>query len=242
MYARSVQGTYYYLGLLPTSSPSNPQVNLTTPNFVLFPTTDPPTPEVAAAQRLFTLTTNDYTSPVTELIASVSLDMTDPDNQSIVARCLNSTNESGDLATCLNGALQAGTGVPVGPIGANPFLMEEGNKTKTLEIMYDILPAETDSTNTTSLRGFLNSWPSSNQSFMSGGIASQTPPNGILELSDSGGVILDEMGVQVVNSPWPGCNGLMVCATQGINGMIVAGWLWQNLDKWMWYSEVDCQL
>jgi len=174
---------------------------LSTPNFILFPTTNPITPDAAAGQRMFTLTTNDYTPTINELIYSIDLNMTDTSDQSIVVNCVNSTDPSGDLVTCLNGQLRAGTGVPTGPVGANPFLRATDNRTKTLEITYDVLPAETDSTNTTFLRGYLDSWPPVNADFMAGGIASQTPPSGVLELSDTAGVTLNKMGVQVMHKP-----------------------------------------
>lgn len=240
MYARDTQGNYHYLGLLPTNNPGGDQVTLSTPNFILFPTTNPITPDAAAGQRMFTITTNDYTPTLSQLVATLSLNASDSDNQYITAKCLNSTNPTGELTTCLNGELVAGTGIITGPVGANPFLRGNSNRTKTFEVTYDILPAETDQTNTTYLRGYLDSWPSDTATFMPGGIASQDPPSGQLELSDSEGVILDKDGVQVISAPWPGCDGLMVCSTQGINGMIAAGWIWEHLDQWMWYSQEDC--
>jgi hypothetical protein len=242
MYARGSQGIYYYLGLLPTTAPANKQVNITTPNFILFPTTNPTTSDVSAGQTIFTIATNNRDQSSKELIATLSLNMAGADNQSIVGWCVNATDPSGQPFICLNGALIAGTEeIAKDSTSGNRSLTEDINRTRTLQVMYDVLAAGTNSSNTTSLNGYLNSWPSYGENYMPNGVASQTTPSGYLELS-SVGVVLDNAGVQVVNSPWPGCDGLMVCATQGINGMIAAGWIWENLNQWMWYSPNDCSM
>ena len=122
--------------------------------------------------------------------------------------------------------------------GPNPIL-QSGNRTKTLEIMYDIDPLNSESTNSTLLRGFSGSWPNEMTSFMTGNVSAQVAPSGILEQFNSVGVSMG-VGVEVVNSPWPGCNGLKVCGTTGLNAMIVSGWIWENLDHWMWYDKDVC--
>jgi len=241
MYARDTLGIYHYLGLLPTTQPGVQQFKLTTPNFILFPTTNPLTPAVAAAQRMFTVNTNDYTPALSQLIATLELNITDQTIGPITAQCVNGTSTD-DLTTCVDGELQAGSGNFSGPVGANPFLENSGNRTKTLEISYDILPAATNTTNSTFVTGYLGSWPSDLYSFMTGAVPAQVGPDESLEISDSQGVVLETEGVRVVGAPWPGCDGLVVCSSTGLNGMIVAAWIWENLDKWMWCSAQDCQM
>jgi hypothetical protein len=241
IYARDVIGTYHYLGLLPTSSnPGNVDITLSTPDYILFPSTNPVDAASKAGQSMFTLLTNDFTLPVSQFIATLEINSTaQTGTHSILGKCTTSPNaQNATLYTCVNGYLQAGAGVVSGPIGANPFLRDGGNQ--TLEIMYDILPAETNSTNSTMLHGYIGSWPSDTTTFMPNNVPLDNPPSGVLREDDSLGNILEMKDVQVINSPWPGCQGLIVCATSGLDGMIAAGWIWENLEKWMWYSSEDC--
>ena len=246
MYARDTNGTYHYLGLLPSSSPGIGNVKLTTPNFITYPTTNPITPAVAAGQRMFSLMGN--TSISTELIASLEMNATSTGGQSIQARCTNGTNQSSNLTLCINGFLTSSAQILTGDDGSNP-LLSSGNRSKTLEIMYDTVTAGTSSSNSTFLRGFNGSWPSESTHFMTsvggftqapGASAVDQPPAGVLEEFNSVGLSVGT-GVQVVNSPWPGCNGLRVCGTDGINALIAAGWIWEQLFQWEWYSVDQCE-
>jgi hypothetical protein len=239
VYARNPFGQYYYLGLLPTSgNPGDSDITFSTPGYILFPSISPVNQATKAAQSTFTLTTNDYTIQLSQMIATLQMNSTNSGTHSILGQCTTSTNaKEASLYTCINGYLRAGTGIPMGPMGGNPFL-RSGNQ--TLEVMYDILPAETNSTNSTILHGYIGTWPGQNTSFMEGDIAADQSPSGQLEMSDSLGSVLAVDGVQIVNSPWPGCQGLKVCSTSGVNGMIAAAWIWENLEQWMWYSKADC--
>jgi hypothetical protein len=239
MYARDTSGVYHYLGLLPTTQPGGQQFQLTTPNFILFPTTNPVIPNVVAGQQMFTINTNDSTA-LSQLIASVQLNVSDSNIELITAMCVNSTN-TGEQTNCVSGALLAGSGNISDPVGENPFLRGNHNRTETLKIVYDILPPAVNSTNSTFLTGYLGSWPSNLNSFMTGNDAASVGPNESLQITDSQGVVLEAEGVRVVGAPWPGCGGLVVCSTTGLDGMIVAGWVWENLNNWMWYSPQDCQ-
>ena len=68
----------------------------------------------------------------------------------------------------------------------------------------------------------------------------EQPPKGVLEEFDDNGTPLGT-AVQVVNSPWPGCDGLRVCGTTGVNALIAAGWIWEDLFlQWEWYSVNQC--
>jgi hypothetical protein len=236
IYARDAAGTYHYLGLLPSSGPTDNNVKISTPNFILFPTTNPITPDVAAGQHMFSLA---YTnSTPSTFISTLALNATENGGQSIQANCTTSTNH---IKTCVNGFLTSAEQILSGDVGPNPLLHTVGNKTKTLEIMYDIIPSTMNSTsNSTFLRGFTGSWPNASSSFMTGNVAAQVGPSGVLQAYNSDGTLMGE-GVQIVNSPWPGCNGLKVCGTTGLNAMIVSGWIWENLDKWMWYSYDECE-
>ena len=235
IYARDLGGKYHYLGLLPSSAPTDNNVNISTPNFILFPTTNPITPDAAAGQRMLHLTNG-----TTQLISSLRLNATKNGGQSIEAKCTTSPNQPNNLTSCVNGFLTSSEQILKGDEGPNPLLRTVGSQTKTLEIMFDINPLKTDSTNATFLRGFTGSWPNASTSFMTGNVAAQVGPAGVLEEFNSDGVSVGE-GVQVVNSPWPGCDGLKVCGTSGLNAMIVSGWIWENLDKWMWYSSGECE-
>ena len=243
MYARDNNGTYHYLGLLPSSSPGLANVKLTTPSFIIYPTTNPITPAVAAGQRMFSLMGNNSA----ELIASLALNATSTGGQSIQAQCTNTTNQSSGLIPCINGFLTSSAQVLTGDDGSNPIL-SSGNRSKTLEIMYDTVTGGKNSSNSTFLSGFNGTWPSESTHFMTsvggftqapGANAAEQPPAGILEEFNSDGVS-SGTGVQVVNSPWPGCDGLRVCGTDGINALIAAGWIWEQLFQWEWYSVDQC--
>jgi hypothetical protein len=234
IYARDAGGNYHYLGLLQSSAPVDNNVKLSTPNFILFPTTNPITPDAAAGQRMFNLVNG-----TTQFVSNLQLNASENGGQSIEATCTTSPGQPNNLTSCLNGFLTSSEQIFPGNEGPNPLLGTVGNQTKTLEIMYDIIPFKSDSTNATFLRGFTGSWPNASTSFMTGNVAAQVGPAGVLEEFNSNGVSMGE-GVQVVNSPWPGCNGLKVCGTSGLNAMIVSGWIWENLDKWMWYSSDQC--
>ena len=234
IYARDAGGEYHYLGLLPSSAPADNNVKISPPSFILFPTTNPITPDAAAGQRMFSLDNG-----TTQFISSLQLNATENGGQSIEALCTTSPDQPNNLTSCVNGFLTSSEQTFKGDEGPNPLLRAAGNQTKTLEIMYDIIPLKTTSTNSTLLRGLTGSWPNASTSFMTGNVAAQVGPAGVLEEFNSDGVSMGE-GVQVVNSPWPGCNGLKVCGTSGLNAMIVSGWIWENLDKWMWYSNEEC--
>jgi hypothetical protein len=234
MYARLDKGTYYYLGLLPTTAPNNPNVMLSTPNFILNPTTDPIVASMVAGQEMFSLTN----TSAKNLIATLELSPGHNSSHSILGKCIPSGSQSNNFTTCVNGVLHSGPGESNNSVVANPFLRSIGPKIKTLEIMYDSPVVE--GTNATFLRGYLDSWPGDLNWFMTGSVASVTAPNARLEESDADGSILNSDGVQVVSAPWPGCDGLKVCATSGLSGLIVSGWIWENLDRWMWFSQGDC--
>jgi hypothetical protein len=236
MYARDTAGDYHYLGLLPSSGPAANNVKVSPPTFIVFPPTSPLTPASAAGQQMFTLLHN-VTTP--QYTATITLNVTGTDGQSIQANCTTSQSQLNNQTICVNGFLtssaQALSNFGNGP---NPIL-HSGNRTKTLEIMYDIEPLNSESSNSTFLRGFSGSWPSETTSFMTGDVAVQVAPSGVLEEFNSVGVSMGD-GVEVVNSPWPGCDGLKVCGTSGLNAMIVSGWIWENLDQWMWYDKDIC--
>ena len=236
IYAKDATGNFHYLGLLPSSGPINNNALISTPNFILFPTTNPITPGAAAGQRMF-----DLVNTTTQLITNLLLNAAENGGQYFQANCTNVSHQQNNYTTCVNGFLTSGEQVLKNfDDGSNPLLHTVGNKTKTLEIMYDIIPNEATFTNSTSLRGFSGSWPNSTTTFMTGNVAAQVGPGGVLQEYNSNGVLLGD-GVQVVNSPWPACNGLKVCGTSGLNAMIVSGWIWENLDKWMWYSSEECE-
>jgi hypothetical protein len=238
VYARDVNGTYHYLGLLPTSDPNNNNVILTTPNFVLYPTTNPIVPDTAAGRRMFSVATNETDPLSSQLIASLEIDTSD-DNHSIVGKCITSTEQPANLTTCVDGFLRAHQ-IVNNTIVQNPSIRVIGNRTKTLEIMYDVTPIDNNTSNSTFLDGYVGSWPSDQTSFMTGDTADDNGPNEVMVESDSEGYILASDGVTVVSSPWPACDGLKVCATSGVAGMIASGWIWENLDQWMWYSTDQC--
>jgi hypothetical protein len=234
IYAKDATGVYHYLGLLPSSGPIENNVQLSTPNFILFPTTNPITPDAFAGQRTFNLlnTTN-------QLITTLQLNGTLNGGQTFQANCTTPAHQPNNLTTCVDGFLTSSEQIMGGDVGPNPLLHTVGNRMKTLEVMYDVIPYGTDSTNSTFLRGYSGSWPNATTAFMTDNVAAEVGPAGILELFNSNGVSLGD-GVQVVNSPWPGCDGLKVCGTTGINAMIASAWIWENLDKWMWYSSEEC--
>lgn len=238
IYARDDAGTYHYLGLLPSSIPGTVNVQMTTPNFILYPTTNPITPSVAAAQRMFSITGN-LTNPP-ELIASFELNATTTGAQSIQAQCTNGTDQSASLIPCLDGFLVSSANVSSNPI------LSSGNRTKILEAMYDTITTGNSSSNATTLTGFNGTWPNEyltiGGGFVQGGSSDppEQPPEGVLEESNANGVSLGT-AVQVVNSPWPGCDGLRVCGTTGVNALIAAGWIWEELFlQWEWYSVDQC--
>jgi hypothetical protein len=234
IYARDTTGNYHYLGLLPSSGPTDNNVQISTPKYILFPTTNPITPDAAAGQRMFNLV-----NTTTQLITTLQLNATKNGGQSFQGNCTMANRQPNNLTTCVNGFLTSGKQIMKGDVGPNPLLHTVGNATKTLEIMYDVIPFGSNSSNSTFLRGFSGSWPNASTSFLTGNAAAQVGPRGVLEEFNSLGVSLGE-GVQVISSPWPGCNGLKVCGTSGLNAMIVSGWIWENLDKWMWYNSEEC--
>ena len=243
IYARDTAGIYHYLGLLPSTTPGTENVKITTPNFILYPTTNPITPDVVAGQRMFSLVGN--TSSSTQLIASLELNSTVTGAESIQGQCIDVTDQSANSTACLNGFLLSSAQALETKEGANPFL-SWGNRSKTLEVMYDTITGTTNSTNSTFLAGFNGTWPSltvtSVGGFVQGGVSNPAdqPPTGLLEAFNSDGVSIGT-AVQVVNSPWPGCDGLRVCGTTGVNALIAAGWIWEQLFlQWEWYSEEQC--
>lgn len=243
MYARDVAGTYHYLGLLPSSEPGTFNLKMNTPNFILYPTTNPITSAVAAGQRMFSITGNVSTS--SELIASLELNATNTGTQSIQALCTNGTDQSANLIPCLDGFLASSTQSLAGNVSSNTFL-SSANGTKLLEIMYDTITTGNSSSNSTTLSGFNGTWPDEYLSvgggFVQGGSSNppEQPPKGVLEEFNANGMPLGT-AVQVVNSPWPGCDGLRVCGTTGVNALIAAGWIWEDLFlQWEWYSVNQC--
>jgi len=235
MYAR-LDGTYYYLGLLPTTAPNEPNVMLSTPSFILNPTTNPIVSSLEAGQEMFSLTN----TSTKDLIATLTLSTGQNNTHSILGKCIPSGANDNNFTTCVNGTLNSGAGESNNSVVANPFLRSIGPKITTLEIMYDPSSAAAEGVNGTFLRGYLDSWPGDLNWFMTGDVASDTAPNASLEESDADGTVIDADGVQVVSAPWPGCEGIKVCATSGLSGLIVSGWIWENLDRWMWYSPQDC--
>lgn len=235
IYARLDKAQYYYLGLLPATPPNTPNIMLSTPNFILNPTTDPIAPPMLAGQEIFSLTN---TSAKT-LIATLELSTGKNGSHSILGKCTPSGSHSTNFTTCVNGVLHSGPGESNNSaLVSNPFLRSIGPKIKTLEIMYD-LPS-VDGTNATFLRGYLDTWPGNLNWFMTGNVTSTTAPNARLEESDADGTAVDTDGVQVVSAPWPGCEGIKVCATSGVSALIVSGWIWENLERWMWYDKQGC--
>lgn len=236
IYARSASGSYNYLGGHGISAPINRNVEMWTPPFILYPTVNPANPELVAGQTVFSLPANSSH----ELIAYMSLNATTNGGQSLQANCTTGTQT---LTPCVNGFItsidqELQGGQP--NLGSNPLLRNEANQTKTLEVMYDVTALNVPTVDSTFLRGFAGSWPSANYSFMVGNQAAEVGPGGVLQQYNSNGTLLGD-GVQVVNSPWPGCNGLKVCGTNGLNAMIAAGWIWENLEQWMWYDSSQCQ-
>lgn len=233
IYSRLEPGDYFYLGLLPTTPPNNANVILSTPNFILNPTTDPIVPSMVAGQEMFSLTN----TSVKTLIATIELSTGQNGSHSILGKCVPSGSHTNNFTTCVNGFLNSGPGESNDSVVANPFLRSIGKRIKTLEVMYDTV---VEGRNATFLRGYLDSWPGNLNWFMSGGVASLTAPNAKLEESNADGTVLNTDGVQVVSAPWPGCEGIKVCATNGLSGLIVSGWIWENLERWMWYNKEDC--
>jgi len=236
IYARDATGIYHYLGGHGISAPINRNVEMWTPPFILYPTTNPTTVDVVAGRTAFSLPTNSSA----ELVAYMSLNATTDGGQSVQANC---TAGARTLTPCVNGFITSTDQQIQGgqaDLGPNPLLRNAANQTKTLEVMYDITALNVRSVNSTFLRGFAGSWPSANYSFMTGNQAAEAGPSGVLKEYNSNGTFVGN-GVQVVNSPWPGCDGLKVCGTTGLNAMIAAGWIWENLEQWMWYDSVQCR-
>jgi hypothetical protein len=239
IYARDSLGVYHYLGLLPSSPSFLENVDFSTPNSILYPTTNQITSDAAAGQHMFSLFPNSSDSA---LIASLRLNVSETGDQSILATCVNPTSQNSNPPACVNGFLTSGTGGSANN-RTNPLLATATGRTKTFEIMYDIISEGSTLENSTFLTGYTGSWPSSETVFMSSsGETSDEAPYGVLEEYNSDGDILAAEGVQVISAPWPGCDGLKVCGTTGLNALIAAGWIWENLGQWKWYSPEDCLL
>ena len=233
IYARDQGGHYYYLGLLPSTDPLSPNIKFTTPHGILYPTTTQINSDVAAGQQLFAI--NPGNSPL-QLITSFEMNATKTETQSISAKCVIPSDQNSNITQCVNGMLITEHSKTV-----NPLLKSVSGPNRTLAIQYDIIPDGLRSGNFTFLTGYAGTWPSSAASFMSAsGIPADIAPYGHLVEVNSKGVKVNGEGVKVISSPWPGCGGLKVCGTSGLNALIVAGWIWENLEQWMWYSQQDC--
>lgn len=236
IYARdSSNDAYRFLGYFPVSAPNQNSLQFNTPSFILYPSTNPISADAAAGQAMFALTN----SSTVELIANLQLNVTETGGQSILGQCITTTDSTSNLTNCIDGFLTSSAQVLQGDVGSNPFLRTVSNETKTVQIMYDTFSNSVDS-NSTFLLGYSSAWPSEGTQFMHGQTAANQQPSGILDEIDSNGNVVNAESVQVITSPWPGCYGIKVCGTSGLNAMIAAGWIWENLDNWMWYSPENC--
>jgi hypothetical protein len=238
IYARDPTGNYHYLGLLPSSDPIVPNVKFTTPSGILNPTTSHLNSDIAAGQQMFSVNPG---SDQLQLITSFEMNFTEvTGGQSLSAQCVEANNTASNITDCVNGMLNSGNAT-----ATNPLLKATDGTNRTLEIQYDIAIEDSPIENSTFLVGYAGTWPSEDTNFLEAllsGVGVDGPPYGQMAEINSEGIKVNAEGVQVISSPWPGCGGLKVCGTSGLNALAAAGWIWENLEKWEWYNAEDCAL